>query len=141
MAMLLLGACGSELTAGNGAADPGQPSSGVDSGTTDAPTADVASPDARTDSGGSEGGDDSGGCGTSLDKCASCMGQKCCADLVGCLADAKCSGAWSALMTCRTTTEADLCYGHEFLGSLSGDAGLPVTACAVYGACNADCVH
>lgn len=35
----------------------------------------------------------------------------------------------------------DLHHGHEFLGAPGGDAGAPVTACAIYGACNADCNH
>ena len=91
--------------------------------------------------GGTDAGD-AGGCGSSPDRCAACVGQKCCDALVHCLADPRCAGAWAAMLACRADGgPGDQCIGHEFLGSISGDAGVPVTDCAVYGACGTSCTQ
>ena len=104
------------------------------SGATDLSALDSARSDAR--------GGDAGACGPSSDVCATCLATKCCGALVSCVANTTCATAWMHLMTCRASgQEPDLCYGHEFLGDLSGPAGAAVTDCAIYGACSASCAH
>ena len=108
----------------------------------DLPAVDGPGTDAAEHSPLDVGAVDAKACGPSVDACATCLATACCAALTGCLADTSCTTAWMHLMTCRSSgQESDLCYGHEFLGDLSGPAGAAVTDCAIYGTCNASCAH
>ncbi len=113
---------------------------GLDGAALDGATKADAGADAARDA--DAGAPDGAGCGPSTDTCANCLGQNCCASLLVCLSDPTCSAAWANLMVCRRDGGAgDSCYGHEFLGSISGDAGVGVTACVPGGPCSQACLQ